>query len=132
MMIEPQAEGSNVSDKPEIDIQRIEYLEELRRRAHGETMAATEIYRQRAEERTERAHELRQLDASLQHRFRGNLPEDWAAERERVAARAANAERRFNDADTARMAADEKFQTAGRLYDRCIEWCQENKIEVNA
>lgn len=132
MKRKPTEQECDVSEKPEIDIQRLERLEEIRRRAHSETMAASDIYRARAEERTERQHELRQLDESLRHRFRGNPPENWAQERERVAARFAHADRRFKDADAARIAADEKFQTAGRLHDRCVDWCRENKIEVTS
>lgn len=120
-----------MSDKPEIDVQRLELLEEIRHREHAATMRAFETYRARMEDRRERQQELREFDEYLR-RFNGRVPAEWAEKREAIAAKLADAERRFAAADEAKTESDERFQTAGQLHSRCVDWCKNNGFEVQA
>ena len=125
--------GTEAGDKPEIDFQRLEHLEEIRQREHAASMQFFETYRERLAERADAHSKLAEIERQIAEtpHSRGKDAE-WQDRLKRAQSKLAETERRVTEATRARDEGSERFQAAGALHTRCLEWCKENKIEVSA
>ncbi|MFW6028052.1 MAG: hypothetical protein ACOC9Q_00815 [bacterium] len=116
--------------KPEIDPARLDHLGEIRDREHSATMQLFERYRERLDERNDARTKLADVDRQIAAVPQRRNDPEWQAHREKASAKMEEAERRLAEAERARNEASERFQTAGGLHSKCLEWCKENRIEV--